>query len=100
MTQSLLSAEDEDMLDDWTEFQESWNRLEQDQFMKDGGTYRFRRHGVYSATSTSGVQIEPPQPHYQSVTYNTLTAVFALTISPPIEPSILQGRIFDGRRWN
>ncbi|WP_459609712.1 2OG-Fe dioxygenase family protein, partial [Dickeya oryzae] len=72
MTQSLLSAEDEDMLDDWTEFQESWNRLEQDKFMKDGGTYRFRRHGVYSATSTSGVQIEPSQPHYQSVTYNTL----------------------------
>lgn len=57
---SLLSAEDADALDDWAEFQESWNRLEQDQFMKDGGTYRFRRHGVYSATPASGVQLEPP----------------------------------------
>lgn len=69
---SLLCAEDADALDDWAEFHESWNRLEQDQFMKDGGTYRFRRHSVYSATPASSVQLEPPQPHYQSVTYNTL----------------------------
>ncbi|ACS85060.1 2OG-Fe dioxygenase family protein [Musicola paradisiaca] len=92
MTQSLLSAEDEDMLDDWIEFQESWNRLEQDQFMKDGGTYRFRRHGVYSATSTSGVQIEPPQPHYQGVTYNPLNGGVARHFAS-IEPSIASGRI-------
>lgn len=38
---SLLCAEDEGALDDWSKFQKSRNRLEQDQFMKDGGTYRF-----------------------------------------------------------
>ncbi|MFQ8213628.1 2OG-Fe dioxygenase family protein [Klebsiella pneumoniae] len=89
---SLLSAEDADALDDWAEFQESWNRLEQDQFMKDGGTYRFRRHGVYSATPASGVQLEPPQPHYQSVTYNTLNGGIARHFAP-IEPSIASGKV-------
>ncbi len=38
---SLLSAADADALDDWAEFQESWNRLEQDQFMKDAGRIGF-----------------------------------------------------------
>lgn len=92
MVRSLLSAEDESVLDDWTEFQESWSRLEQDQFMKDGGKYRFRRHGVYSATPASGVQLEAPQPHYQSVTYNTLNGGVARHFAP-IEPPIASGRI-------
>lgn len=90
--QSLLSAEDADALVDWTEFQESWNRLEQDKFMKDGGTYRFRRHAVFSATPTSGVQLEPQQPHYQSVTYNTLNGGIARHFAP-IEPSIASGKV-------
>lgn len=63
-----------------------------DQFMKDGGTYRFRRHGVYSATPASGVQLEPPQPHYQSVTYNTLNGGIARHFAP-IEPSIASGKV-------
>lgn len=89
---SLLSDDDAGALDDWAEFQESWNRLEQDQFMKDGGTYRFRRHGVYSATPASSVQLEPPQPHYQSVTYNTLNGGIARHFAP-IEPSIASGKV-------
>ncbi|WP_269150412.1 hypothetical protein [Musicola keenii] len=41
MSQSLLSAEDEDVLDDRTEFQRRWNRREHAPFMKGGGTYRW-----------------------------------------------------------
>lgn len=89
---SLLTAEDENALDDWEKFQESWNHLEQDQFMKDGGTYRFRRHAVYSATPASGVQLEPHQPHYQSLTYNNLNGGIARHFAP-IEPSIATNKI-------
>lgn len=89
---SLLLAEDESALDDWADFQESWNHLEQDQFMKDGGTYRFRRHGIYSATPGAEVQLEPPQPHYQSVAYNTLNGGVARYFSP-ITPFVASGKI-------
>ncbi|MFT4190305.1 MAG: 2OG-Fe dioxygenase family protein [Comamonas sp.] len=89
---ALLFAEDESALDDWSAFQESWNRLEQDQFMKDGGTYRFRRHGIYSATPAYGVRLEPPQPHYQSVTYNPLNGGVPRYFAP-IESSVASGRV-------
>lgn len=60
--------------------------------MQDGGSYRFRRHGIYSATPTSGVQCEPAQPHYQSLTYNTLNGGIARHFAP-IEPVIASGTV-------
>src|SRR5262245_55735653 len=36
-------------LRDWTTFAESWNYLELDTYMADGGRYRRRRHAVFSA---------------------------------------------------
>ncbi|WP_127960254.1 2OG-Fe dioxygenase family protein [Serratia microhaemolytica] len=89
---TLLSAENKNFSKDWAEFQESWNRLEQDNFMKDGGKYRFRRHGVYSAVPAAGVQLELPQPHYQSVQYNSLNGGIPRYFAP-IESSIASGKI-------
>jgi hypothetical protein len=52
----------------WCEFSDSWNRLGLDQYMRDGGRYRRRRHAVYSALGKSDyAHREPDQPHYQSL---------------------------------
>ncbi|MBT2772134.1 2OG-Fe dioxygenase family protein [Halomonas sp. ISL-60] len=89
---SLITLDDESLLEDWEDFQNSWNRLEQDQHMKDGGKYRFRRHGVYSAEPSSSVKPEPRQPHYQSLDYNTLNGGIARDFAP-IEPAIANCKI-------
>ncbi|WP_060478871.1 MULTISPECIES: 2OG-Fe dioxygenase family protein [Pseudomonas] len=91
----LLSAIDPDVQEDWAEFQQSWNRLEQDRFMRDGGTYRFRRHATYSATPGSiSPKLEAHQPHYQSLAYNTLNGDIARHFAP-IEAGITQNKVMN-----
>ena len=59
-------------LSDWNRFQASWDTLEVDRYMADGGRYRRRRHAVYGATDDREIRREPHQPHYQSLNYNPL----------------------------
>jgi hypothetical protein len=59
-------------LSDWTNFADSWNFLELDPYMADGGRYRRRRHATFTATSGGGLSRAPHQPHFQSVDYNPL----------------------------
>jgi len=55
------------------QFLKSWADLEADDYMADGGNYRFRRYSTFSAAPFGGpVQLEPHQPHYQKVSYNHL----------------------------
>lgn len=92
-TTKLLTAMDPGVMDDWHAFQESWNRLEQDAYMRDGGTYRFRRHGTYSAGP--GIQcpvMEPHQPHFQSTDYNSLNGGIPRYFAP-IEGEISEGKV-------
>jgi hypothetical protein len=58
-------------LADWQAFAASWNLLELDEYMADGGRYRRRRHAVYAATAI-GVRRLPHQPHFQALAYNPL----------------------------
>ena len=52
----------------WNAFAESWNRLELDGHMADGGRYRLRRHATFSiATPGPSILREPHQPHYQDL---------------------------------
>lgn len=54
-------------------FVESWNTLEEDQYMADGGRYRKRRHAVFEANQLMpGPRLMPRQPHYQTQDYNQL----------------------------
>jgi hypothetical protein len=64
-------------------FLESWNTLEQDQYMADGGSYRKRRHATY-ATWFAGEspRLMPHQPHYQTVDYNHLNGGVARYFAP------------------
>src|SRR6185503_15171066 len=69
-------------LADWERFADSWNALEVDTYMADGGRYRRRRHAVYEATSLEGVRRAPHQPHYQALDYNPLNGGVARWFQP------------------
>jgi hypothetical protein len=59
-------------LGDWEHFAASWNDLEMDTYMADGGRYRRRRHAVYEATGREAIERAAHQPHYQGLDYNPL----------------------------
>jgi len=67
-------------------FLDSWNRLEQDQYMADGGHYRKRRHATY-AIEAAGQRacLMPYQPHYQTVDYNPLNGGVARYFAPILD---------------
>lgn len=48
-----------------------WNDLEVDQYLKDGGRYRRRRHSCFVADDAALVQA-PHRAHWQSLDYNAL----------------------------
>ncbi|TAG01022.1 MAG: hypothetical protein EAZ43_12385 [Betaproteobacteria bacterium] len=52
-------------------FLSSWNDLPTDEFLADGGRYRFRRHASLKL-SQSGWLDEPYRPHWQPKAYNKL----------------------------
>lgn len=56
---------------DGAAFRDSWNRLELDAYMADGGRYRRRRHAVYALSRQHLVRL-PHQAHWQSRDYNRL----------------------------
>lgn len=59
-------------LADWDALAESWNDLEMDKYMADGGRYRRRRHAVFSVTRDGAATRQPNQPHYQTTNFNPL----------------------------
>ncbi|TCZ56768.1 2OG-Fe dioxygenase family protein [Roseicella aquatilis] len=55
------------------EFAASWDRLEVDRFMADGGRYRRRRHANFTARAgVPGHVRGPHRPHFQAVVHNSL----------------------------
>jgi hypothetical protein len=77
-------------LSDWPAFATSWNDLSTDTYMADGGRYRRRRFGVWSAGKQGAIAREAHQPHYQSVNYNTLNGGIERWFEP-IKPEIGEG---------
>jgi len=52
---------------DWEQFAGSWNQLELDTYMADGGRYRRRRHAIFAARPGSSIERQAHQPHYQTL---------------------------------
>jgi hypothetical protein len=77
-------------LADWTAFADSWNHLELDMYMADGGRYRRRRHAVYSARPELPIVREKHQPHFQAIDYNPLNGGVARWFEP-VDPGIGSG---------
>jgi hypothetical protein len=69
-------------LSNWARFAKSWNRLEIDTYMADGGRYRRRRHAVYAAPATGPIHRGSHQPHYQALDYNPLNGGIARWYTP------------------
>ena len=69
-------------LSDWARFVASWDDLERDPYMADGGRYRRRRHAVFGSDAAHVVERKPHQPHYQSVDYNPLNGGIARWFEP------------------
>jgi hypothetical protein len=69
-------------LDDWPAFAGSWNNLEIDPYMADGGRYRRRRHAVYRALPAGAIAREPARPHFQALDYNPLNGGVARWFAP------------------
>ena len=77
---ALLTAAGD--LSDWNAFAASWNTLELDHYMADGGRYRRRRHAIYAAAPGGAILRAPHQPHYQSRDYNSLNGGIARWFEP------------------
>jgi hypothetical protein len=77
-------------LADWPAFAESWNDLSTDTYMADGGRYRRRRFGVWSAGRQGAIARATHQPHYQSLDYNVLNGGIERWFEP-IQPAIGDG---------
>ncbi len=82
----LLSATAATPIGDDQGFLDSWNRLEQDQYMADGGKYRKRRHATYAIRNPAEpARLMPYQPHYQTVDYNPLNGGVARYFAPVLD---------------
>lgn len=74
----------------WPAFAASWDALEPDLYMADGGRYRRRRYATLSAPAWAGaLRLEPEQPHFQSLDYNRLNGGVARHFAP-IRTQMLQ----------
>jgi hypothetical protein len=77
-------------LSDWDRFTDSWNHLELDTYMADGGRYRRRRHATYAAAEGHAISRGAHQPHYQTVEYNPMHGGVARWFEP-IDPAVGSG---------
>lgn len=62
-----LSCSKEELLDLAT----TWNDLPNDNYLKDGGRYRYRRYGSFVFENNSLVKV-PHRAHWQPIDYNAL----------------------------
>jgi hypothetical protein len=69
-------------LADWQDFADSWDDLQLDSYMADGGRYRRRRHALYQAAADGAISRRPHGPHYQSLDYNPLNGGKARWFEP------------------
>ena len=102
-------------LADWPAFSDSWNDLEVDTYMGDGGRYRRRRFGVWRAERQGPIVRGPHQAHFQTLSYNSLNGgvdrwfepiVEAIGNGPTMRTVLEYGRTLFGRlapetrRWH
>ena len=89
---NLLEAQS---LSDWPVFAASWNELGPDTYLAARGRHRRRRHAVFAADAGGEIRREPHQPHYQSLTYNTLQGDIQRWFEP-LQPAIADGASLRG----
>ena len=73
-------------LDDLNALAPSWNRLELDHYLKDGGRYRRRRHACF-VQQGAALTPAPHRAHWQPIEYNALHGGMHRMFEP-VEPSV------------
>lgn len=78
-------------------FKHSWGNLPADNFLNDGGHYRYRRYSVFTwqadeQTNTGKLTLLPQEPHYQSTYRNAMNGGIYRTFEP-FENSTLENPI-------
>jgi hypothetical protein len=72
-------------VDDWAAFAASWDDLDVDEHMADGGRYRRRRHAVFASGPEGAIERQLHQAHYQELDYNPLHGGVARWFAPITE---------------
>jgi hypothetical protein len=65
----------------------SWERLPRDEYLRDGGRYRFRRHSCFVQAPGAALEAVPHRPHWQPRSYNALHGGLERWFAP-IEPAV------------
>jgi hypothetical protein len=74
----------------------SWERLAPDEYLRDGGRYRSRRHGCFVHDIGSGaVEMTARRPHWQSTDYNALHGGIDRWFEP-LEPALVSDPAWTG----
>lgn len=56
----------------WNSLAENWDTLATDEYLKDGGRYRKRKHASLIIHGENSIEITPARPHWQPLSYNAL----------------------------
>lgn len=79
-----------------TLLQESWERLPRDGYLRDGGSYRARRHGCFVQSPHRGeIEPVPHRPHWQPTSYNALHGGLTRWFEP-LEPALATAAAWRG----
>ncbi|MER9278448.1 2OG-Fe dioxygenase family protein [Mesorhizobium sp. M0522] len=67
----------------WKNFADHWDRLLLDEYMRDGGTYRYRRYSAFEYDAVDGIfRLLPHAPYEQSKAINHLNGGFKRYFEP------------------
>src|SRR5580700_635387 len=66
----------------------SWEGLPRDEYLRDGGHYRARRHSCFVYAPAGALQAVPHRPHWQPTSYNALHGGLTRWFEP-IEPALV-----------
>ena len=73
---------------------DAWSRLPRDGYLRDGGSYRSRRHSCFVQTFSSGVlSAVPRRPHWQPTSYNALHGGIERWFDP-VEPEVMTAPVW------
>jgi len=75
---------------------DSWSRLPQDNYLRDGGHYRFRRHSCFVQSLPDGIlELSPHRAHWQPTDYNALHGGMERWFEP-VDPLVLNDSAWEG----
>lgn len=74
---------------------DSWERLPRDAYLRDGGSYRARRHSCLVQEFPGGLALQPQRAHWQPTTYNALHGGM-LRWFEPLETAVLESPAWQG----